>query len=116
MRAEIRVLGIVQGVGFRPFIYRLAVSRGLKGYVRNRGDAGVEIVVEGSEEAVKDFISKIEVEKPATARISRLEVKYGVDKGEFKDFKILESIEKREAVGSIIPPDVAICDQCLREF
>ena len=116
MKAEIRVLGIVQGVGFRPFIYRLAVSRGLKGYVRNRGDAGVEIVVEGSEEAVKDFISKIEVEKPATARISRLEVKYGVDKGEFKDFKILESIEKREAVGSIIPPDVAICDQCLREF
>ncbi|MFB0551519.1 MAG: acylphosphatase, partial [Nitrososphaeria archaeon] len=47
MRVKIRVTGIVQGVGFRPFIYRTADKNHLNGYVRNRGDAGVEIVLEG---------------------------------------------------------------------
>ena len=47
MRLKINVTGIVQGVGFRPFIYRTAVKNNLKGYVRNRGDAGVEILLEG---------------------------------------------------------------------
>ncbi len=47
MRVRINVTGIVQGVGFRPFIYRIAVRNGLTGYVRNRGDAGVEILLEG---------------------------------------------------------------------
>ena len=47
LRVKINVTGIVQGVGFRPFIYRLAVRNGLAGYVRNRGDAGVEVLLEG---------------------------------------------------------------------
>ena len=45
--SKLNVTGIVQGVGFRPFIYRIAVKNGLAGYVRNRGDAGVEVLVEG---------------------------------------------------------------------
>ena len=48
-RVVVRCSGVVQGVGFRPFVYRAAVSQGLAGYVRNVGDAGVEVVVEGEE-------------------------------------------------------------------
>ena len=53
MRVKINVTGIVQGVGFRPFVYRIAVQNGLTGYVRNRGDAGVEILIEGEEKNIQ---------------------------------------------------------------
>lgn len=55
MRAEIKVSGVVQGVGFRPFIYRTAVKNKLIGFVRNRGDAHVEIVVEGKRATLNSF-------------------------------------------------------------
>ncbi len=55
VEAKINISGRVQGVGFRPFIYRMAVRNGLLGYVINIGDAGVEIVVEGTEEQVNRF-------------------------------------------------------------
>ena len=55
LRVKINVTGIVQGVGFRPFIYRIAVKNGLAGYVRNRGDAGVEILLEGDERRHQKF-------------------------------------------------------------
>ncbi|RLI13376.1 MAG: carbamoyltransferase HypF, partial [Candidatus Hecatellales archaeon] len=116
MRAEVRVLGIVQGVGFRPFIYRLATELKLKGYVRNRGDAGVEIVVEGDEDSVRSFIRRIEADKPPAAQISRLDAKLMEDKGGFEEFKILKSTEERGDAGSIIPPDMSVCENCLKEF
>lgn len=116
MRAEVRLQGIVQGVGFRPFVYRLASELGLKGYVRNKGDAGVEIVVEGAEGKVREFVRRVEEEKPPIARISKIDVRFVEGEEEFKDFKILKSSEEREEAGSIIPPDVAICDRCLKEF
>jgi hydrogenase maturation protein HypF len=56
LRVKINVTGIVQGVGFRPFVYRLAVQNGLAGYVRNRGDAGVEILLEGEEQSIQRFL------------------------------------------------------------
>ncbi|MCJ7720816.1 acylphosphatase [Candidatus Bathyarchaeota archaeon] len=56
MRVEIKVSGIVQGVGFRPFIYRIAAKNGLVGYVRNRADAVIEIVVEGNKNKVTQFL------------------------------------------------------------
>ena len=56
MRVKINVTGIVQGVGFRPFVYRIAVQNGLTGYVRNRGDAGVEILIEGEDESIQKFL------------------------------------------------------------
>ena len=59
MRAEIKVSGIVQGVGFRPFIYRIAVKNGLLGYVRNRGDAIVEIIVEGNKPNIVQFLEDL---------------------------------------------------------
>jgi len=56
LRVKVRVTGIIQGVGFRPFIYRIALKNGLKGYVRNMGDAGVEILLEGEEHAINNFL------------------------------------------------------------
>ena len=116
MRAEIKVTGIVQGVGFRPFVYRTAVKHDLLGYVRNRGDAGVEIVVEGEKEKIEKFIEDLKVKKPPLAKIHDLIVNFSEEKGEFKEFKILRSSESRELSGSVIPPDVAICDECLKEL
>ena len=116
MRAEIKVTGIVQGVGFRPFVYRTAVKHDLLGYVRNRGDAGVEIVVEGEKEKIEKFIEDLKVKKPPLAKIHDLIVNFSEEKGEFKEFRILKSSESRELSGSVIPPDVAICDECLKEL
>jgi len=116
LRAEIKVTGIVQGVGFRPFVYRTAVKHNLLGYVRNRGDAGVEIVVEGEKDKIEKFIEDLKVKKPPLAKIHDLIVNFSEEKGEFKEFKILRSSESRELSGSVIPPDIAICDECLKEL
>jgi len=116
LRAEIKVNGIVQGVGFRPFIYRTAVKNRLVGYVRNRGDAGVEIVVEGAENNVKRFINELKNNKPPLARIYNITTEYSEDRNEFEEFTILKSSEDVEFSGSVIPPDVSICGECLKEM
>lgn len=116
MRAEIKVSGIVQGVGFRPFIYRTAIKNGLVGYVRNRGDAVVEIIIEGKKDGVVQFLKDLEKEKPPLAQIYNIATNYGEDKGDFQEFTIVKSSGEAELSGSVIPPDVSICDDCLREL
>ncbi|MCS4540929.1 MAG: carbamoyltransferase HypF [Euryarchaeota archaeon] len=116
MRAEITIKGIVQGVGFRPFIYRIAVKNKLVGFVRNRGDAGVEIVVEGNDNNIKQFLTDLEEKKPPLAQIYDLITNYSEEKKEFEKFTILKSSEGGELSGSVIPPDVSICNECLAEL
>ena len=116
MRAEIRVSGIVQGVGFRPFVYRIAVNNGLVGFVRNRADAIVEIVVEGGKGAVENFLKDLSAKHPPLAHIYDVSVKRLEDRGDFKIFEILKSSRRSDLSGSVIPPDIAICDECLREL
>ncbi|HML02401.1 MAG TPA: carbamoyltransferase HypF [Candidatus Bathyarchaeia archaeon] len=116
MRAEIKVRGIVQGVGFRPFVYRLATTHALVGLVRNRGDATVEIILEGEKSQIKQFVAELRDKKPPLARIYSLTIRYLIDKDEFDEFSIVKSTEKTEFSGSIIPPDVAICEECLKEL
>ncbi|MFB0501572.1 MAG: carbamoyltransferase HypF [Candidatus Bathyarchaeia archaeon] len=116
MRAEVKVSGIVQGVGFRPFIYRIALENRLTGYVRNRGDAVVEIIVEGKKDNVKRFLSDLKEKKPPLARIYHVTTSYTEDKKEFEKFTILQSSEDVKHSGSVIPPDVSICDECLSEL
>ncbi|MDI6805028.1 MAG: carbamoyltransferase HypF, partial [Candidatus Bathyarchaeia archaeon] len=116
MRVKINVTGIVQGVGFRPFIYRIAVKNGLKGYVRNRGDAGVEIFLEGSEESIKAFLRDLKEKKPPLAKIYDVIVKQVKGANEYETFTIYKSSEEAELSGSVIPPDIAICDECLKEL
>lgn len=116
MHAEIKVSGIVQGVGFRPFIYRIAVKNELVGYVRNRGDAVVEIVVEGKKNNVRQFLKDLRDKKPPLARIYDLTTNYSEDEGNFEKFTIVKSSEEVELSGSVIPPDVSICNECLEEL
>jgi len=107
------VTGIVQGVGFRPFVHRIALKSGVKGYVRNIGGAEVEIVIEGDSSSIRDFIRRLLFESPPPAFIDEIEVFEERVKG-YRDFRILRSIENRQKY-SMIPPDFAICDDCLKE-
>lgn len=116
LRLKILVSGIVQGVGFRPFVYRIAVENCLNGYVRNRGDSCVEIFVEGEESNIKRFLRDLVEKRPPLAHIHEIitiPIKGSV---KYRGFTIRKSSTQVEASGSIIPPDVAICNECLREM
>lgn len=113
--AKINVNGIVQGVGFRPFVYRIACELNLKGYVQNLGDAGVEIVVEGRKEEIKKFLKALEEKKPPLAEIKEIKVKWMRGR-KFSKFEIKKSREKGKEGISIIPPDVAICNECIEDM
>jgi len=110
---SIQIRGIVQGVGFRPFVFSLAQKIGLTGRVYNDGH-GVVIHGEGPAEKVKEFIAALQEEKPPLARIDNLQVHY-VEPHGYGDFMIIES---RGEVGktALIPPDTATCSQCLEEL
>ncbi|MEM2214496.1 MAG: carbamoyltransferase HypF [Candidatus Nezhaarchaeales archaeon] len=116
VKAIIHVSGVVQGVGFRPFVYRLAVSLDLKGYVVNLGDAGVEVVVEGKRSSIEQFIEKLKLEKPAPARVDNISVEWLEYTGEFGAFQILPSDSRVRQCGSSIPPDIAICHDCINDI
>jgi len=116
LRAEIKVSGIVQGVGFRPFVYRTAVKNGLVGYVRNRGDAVVEVVVEGNKANLTQFLEDLKADKPPLAQIYNTTTDIKKEEEGFSEFKIIRSSGEAELSGSVVPPDVSICDECLREM
>ncbi len=116
MRVRIHITGIVQGVGFRPFVYRMAIRNGLTGYVRNLGDAGVEIFAEGTEQAMASFKRDLRRKKPPLAHIHHLTTKELLGNNEHTKFLICHSSQETELAGSVVPPDVAICDECLAEL
>ncbi|MEM1586034.1 MAG: carbamoyltransferase HypF [Candidatus Bathyarchaeia archaeon] len=117
MRLKVIVSGIVQGVGFRPFIYRIAVKNHLKGYVRNRGDSCVEIVVDGADQNIKNFLRDLIDKKPPLARIHDVIITPIKESGEdYSGFSIYRSSEETELSGSVVPPDIAMCDECLMEM
>lgn len=111
---KVLVEGIVQGVGFRPFVYRIATELELTGYVRNLGNV-VEIIIQGSSEQIADFIFKLQNELPPIAKINNLETEELEDDEEYADFTIKESSDSFSGT-SVIPPDLAICDKCLEEI
>ena len=113
VRKQIAVSGIVQGVGFRPYVYRLASERRLNGSVRNTA-AGVIIEVQGSGQAVDDFLARLPAEAPPLARITGMDVRDLPCNGELR-FRIVSS-GPQEKIRTLISPDVAICGDCLREL
>ncbi|HKW26704.1 MAG TPA: carbamoyltransferase HypF [Terriglobales bacterium] len=113
VRKQIAVSGIVQGVGFRPYVYRLASERQLNGSVRNTA-AGIIIEIQGSGQAVDDFLLRLPVEAPPLARITALDVHDLPCNGDLT-FRIVTS-GPREKIRTLISPDVAICGDCLREL
>jgi hydrogenase maturation protein HypF len=113
VRRQIDVSGIVQGVGFRPYVHRLATGRRLRGTIRNTS-AGVTIEIQGPAETVQDFVERLPAEAPPLARITSLAVR-DVPCNNDRDFLIVHSHEGEE-VRTLISPDVAICPDCLREL
>jgi hydrogenase maturation protein HypF len=112
-RIKIEIKGTVQGVGFRPFIYRLAGRMDLKGYVLN-STAGVSIEVEGERNKLEEFINRINNEKPVNSTILTMYYTF-LDVIGYSDFQIKES-QNNGDLSSLILPDVAICDDCLNEM
>ena len=102
MRMRIQVAGIVQGVGFRPFVYRIAVEQGLSGYVKNKGDAGVEILLEGEEQAIQQFLEDLKKKKPPLAQIHDVITFKLPGKSEYTGFVIKKSSNETELSGSVI--------------
>lgn len=111
--ARVHLSGVVQGVGFRPFVYGLAQRYSLTGWVRN-SSSGVEIVVDGAAEALSGFVTALRSELPPLARIDSFDLCARAPEG-FERFEIRPS---RPEAGAFQPisPDVAICDDCLREL
>src|SRR5512136_2703565 len=110
---KIHITGIVQGVGFRPFVYHLALRHGLRGWVLN-SSAGVDIEVEGPAGALDVFVLALQAEKPPLAVIDSLSVGEAPPNG-YAEFAIRHS---QSAPGDFVPisPDICICDDCLREL
>jgi len=103
-------------VGFRPFIYRLANKHELAGFVRNMGDAGVQVVVEGEKKRVEEFIDSLRPEQPPLARIDEVKTTWRDATKKFTTFQVVPSETTGLGLFSVVPPDLALCDDCLREM
>ena len=113
LRRGVVVRGVVQGVGFRPFVYRLALEEGLAGFIGNDTD-GVTIEVEGPAEGLEAFLSRLRAEAPPLARIDSVAARELPATGE-AGFRIVAS-EVLGRVSTGIPADAATCPDCLREL
>lgn len=113
-RYEIKIKGIVQGIGFRPFIYKLAQQLNLQGWVKNSTE-GVIIQVECNPQKLKEFTVKIQQEKPTSAQIYSLEIKQLNYIG-YQKFTIEKSEAQNHNKTAIIPADLATCSECLKEL
>jgi hydrogenase maturation protein HypF len=112
-RMKVVIRGAVQGVGFRPFVYRLATESDLRGWVLNSSQ-GVFIEVEGDRPVLEEFLLSLEQEKPPRAIIQSLEFSF-LDSIGYPDFVIRHSEEVGEKTVLILP-DIATCSQCYREM
>jgi hydrogenase maturation protein HypF len=110
---RIHVRGVVQGVGFRPFVFRLARSHSLAGWVLN-GEDGVEIHLEGGRSAIDTFVRDLSRQAPPAARITAVDVQPENWTG-FSEFQIRAS-ERRARPSVRISPDLPVCDDCLSEL
>jgi hydrogenase maturation protein HypF len=110
---SIRIRGIVQGVGFRPFVYRLAREHALAGWVRN-GHEGVEVYVEGLSKTLSTFLLALNTQLPPAASISSIEV-HTVPAIGLSDFTIRES-HGHDRPSVRISPDLPVCDACIQEL
>ena len=109
---QIKINGIVQGVGFRPFIYKLAIEQKLTGYVLNSTN-GVQIEAEGNKSSLDKFIYRIKNELPPAAEIVDFQYEEYPDKS-YNTFEIRMS--SRSKGSTLISPDLAVCDDCMSEF
>ncbi len=110
---SIKIRGVVQGVGFRPFVFRLARANTLSGWVLN-GEEGVEIFLEGADQSLNAFVHALKTEPPPAAQITDIQVQVSEPVG-CNEFTIRES-QRNERPSVRISPDLPVCKDCLREL
>jgi len=110
---QINIQGIVQGVGFRPFVYNLARDLKIQGEVYNHSN-GVTIMLNATDESLKSFIKEIQRDKPPLAQIDAIEYK-PIESRAFNGFAIIKSKAQSHAF-TTMPPDISICSDCQREL
>jgi len=117
---RIHITGIVQGVGFRPFVYNLALRHGLAGWVLNAQD-GVHIEAQGEEEAMEAFLAALPREAPAMSRIEHIQVDAiacdpGRDTGTGDAVFEIHLSDSAAAASTLVSPDIATCPDCVAEL
>lgn len=113
---RILISGTIQGVGFRPFVYRIANESHLYGYIQNKADGVVEICVQGSQKNIDLFMRKIKNEKPILAHYDDIRITNVEENKKYNDFNIIESSNTRSKTGGSIHPDISICKMCTLDF
>ncbi len=111
---DLRIRGVVQGVGFRPFVYRLARRHALAGWVLN-GESGVVVHVEGAPDALDAFARAVVEQAPPAATVASVHTTTGTLEG-YRDFMIRASDPTADRITARIAPDMAVCDECVREL
>ena len=113
-RLCLKIRGIVQGVGFRPFIHKLVRRWGLNGYIKNTS-SGVELELEGERPALERFVALLPEQAPVLAVIESMEASYSTELRGYEGFVIGQS-QREEFRNTLISPDIGICEDCLREL
>ena len=113
-RLCLKIRGIVQGVGFRPFVHKLVRRCGLSGYIKNTS-SGVELELEGERPALERFVALLPEQAPVLAVIESMEASYSPELRGYEGFEIRRS-QREEFRNTLISPDIGICEDCLREL
>ena len=118
VRVSARIEGVVQGVGFRPFVYRQALAAGVGGYVRNAGGY-VDAAFEGDRDAIEDLIEAVRTDNPPLSVVETVELTeaepVGTDEFEIRDSHSAEGDREDDGGAVPVPPDTGICDRCLSD-
>jgi hydrogenase maturation protein HypF len=113
---SVLISGMVQGIGFRPFVYRIAVKRNLVGSIRNLRDSSVEIIVQGDEKSIYSFLHELINNKPPLASYEDIIKKDIKKEFNFTKFSIDPSSYEQGVCISTVPPDICICNECIKEL
>lgn len=111
---KLEVKGIVQGVGFRPYVYNLASKYDIKGWVNN-DDKGVNILLYSSEDSCEKFIKELKENPPVLAKIDSINIEKITNQKEYKSFEIIQS-QTTNSKSTIISPDMAVCQDCIDDI
>ena len=111
---SVQIKGIVQGVGFRPFVYTLALKYDIKGWVNN-DEKGVNIFLYATQENIKLFLDELQSNPPKLSHIDSIQIEEITSKKEYKTFEIKESFSSKNKT-TIVSPDIAICDDCIDDI
>ncbi len=121
MLLRIIIEGTIQGIGFRPFIYRTAIKNNISGFIRNNEDGTIEIAAKGTKSNIDIFLNEIYHNKPFLAHYTNVKIEKLNDKDQnlnyhYDQFLIFPSSNNRKFSFSMIPPDISICNECLADI